>query len=130
MRDNFSLIERKHIGSGQAMNRNVCGRSTTRERHDEGREVSPIGQSLESAEQGHHSGSGADAELAPIRLLRLRDVCTLTGLGKSIIYRMQSEKRFPLRVKITEHAVGWVEAEICVWIAQRMSNRNRPSMPE
>ena len=65
-----------------------------------------------------------------MRLLRLRDVCALTGLGKSIIYRMQSERRFPQRVKITDHAVGWVEAEVCVWIAQRMSSRNGPSMPK
>ena len=111
------------------MNRNVCDRNITSLSFDQVRKVSPTSRPLESADQ--ESPVNADgARLAAIRLLRLRDVCAVTGLGKSIIYRMQSERRFPQRVKITEHAVGWVEAEISAWIAQRIAIRSPPSMPK
>lgn len=112
------------------MDRNVNGEGITCTSSDGVRELAPICQSSDSAEAGPHSNRRAGAGSAPARLLRLRDVCALTGLGKSIIYRMQSEKRFPQRVKITEHAVGWVEAEVCVWIAQRVSTRDGRSVPK
>jgi prophage regulatory protein len=72
-----------------------------------------------------------DTETAPAanhvtltRILRLRDVCRATGLGRSMVYRLQQEKRFPQSVKITDYAVGWVDAEIQAWIAQRAAVRN------
>ena len=40
------------------------------------------------------------------RALRLKQVCQLTGLGRSMIYQMQAEKRFPQRIKLGERAVG------------------------
>ena len=58
------------------------------------------------------------------RILRLRDVCHTTGLGRSMIYRLQQEKRFPQSVKITDYAVGWLEAEVQQWLAQRAASRD------
>src|SRR5258706_14625503 len=52
--------------------------------------------------------------------LRLPQVCKMTGLRRSMIYRMQAEKRFPQRIKLTERAVGWLEREVQEWLAQRM----------
>jgi predicted DNA-binding transcriptional regulator AlpA len=40
------------------------------------------------------------------RLLRLPAVCELTGLGRSMIYLLESEGRFPQRVKLTQRAVA------------------------
>ena len=57
----------------------------------------------------------------PIRMLRLAQVIDLTGLGKTKIYELQGEGRFPMRVKITAHAVGWVEDEVQAWLAQRVA---------
>jgi prophage regulatory protein len=34
------------------------------------------------------------------RALRLRQVCHLTGLGRSMIYQMQAEGRFPQRISL------------------------------
>ena len=54
--------------------------------------------------------------------LRLPQVCKMTGLRRSMIYRMQAEKRFPQRIKLTERAVGWLEREVQEWLAQRIEN--------
>ncbi len=39
-----------------------------------------------------------------------------------MIYRMQAEKRFPQRIKLTDCAVGWLEREVQEWLAQRIEN--------
>jgi prophage regulatory protein len=54
--------------------------------------------------------------------LRLPQVCKMTGLRRSMIYRMQAENRFPQRIKLTERAVGWLEREVQEWLAQRIEN--------
>ena len=44
------------------------------------------------------------------RALRLRQVSQLTGLGRSMIYQMQAEGRFPQRIKLGERVWdGWRE---------------------
>jgi prophage regulatory protein len=59
----------------------------------------------------------------PIRLLRLTQVIEATGLGKTKIYELQSQGRFPMRVHITAHTVGWVEEEIQAWLTRRIAAR-------
>ena len=54
------------------------------------------------------------------RALRLRQVSQLTGLGRSMIYQMQAEGRFPRRIKLGERAVGWLESEVRDWLATRI----------
>jgi prophage regulatory protein len=54
------------------------------------------------------------------RALRLRQVCQLTGLGRSMIYQMQAEGRFPHHIKLGERAVGWLESEVRDWLATRI----------
>jgi prophage regulatory protein len=54
------------------------------------------------------------------RALRLRQVCQLTGLGRSMIYQMQAEGRFPHCIKLGERAVGWLESEVRDWLASRI----------
>jgi prophage regulatory protein len=54
------------------------------------------------------------------RALRLRQVSQLTGLGRSMIYQMQAEGRFPQRIKLGERAVGWLESEVRNWLATRI----------
>ena len=66
-----------------------------------------------------------------IRLLRLPQVLDLTGLGKTTIYELQAEGKFPARVKITAHSVGWIETEVQAWLSERvlLSDRNRLDRP-
>jgi prophage regulatory protein len=55
-----------------------------------------------------------------IKILRLPQVCDLTGLGRSMIYQMEADKRFPERVKIGTRAVGWLEREVHAWLIKRI----------
>lgn len=61
------------------------------------------------------------------RILRLPQVCAITGLGRSIIYQMQAERRFPQRIKLTERAVGWIEDEVIEWLGNRAAERQQAS---
>ena len=56
------------------------------------------------------------AILAPQRLLRLAEVCQRVGLGKTMIYAMVGDGRFPRPYKITPAAVRWSEREVEDWL--------------
>jgi len=58
-----------------------------------------------------------------IRILRLAQVIDVTGLGKTKIYELQAQGRFPMSVRITEHLVGWVEEEVQAWLTGRLAER-------
>jgi len=70
--------------------------------------------------------SPASTPVHAIQILRLADVCKVTGLGKSIIYQLESQRQFPNRVRLTSHAVGWVDAEVREWLSERMRHRRSP----
>ena len=76
---------------------------------------------------------GPPAKLPPYpneRALRLRQVSQFTGLGRSMIYQMQAEGRFPQRIKLGERAVGWLESEVRDWLATRVdASRGNPRGP-
>lgn len=60
------------------------------------------------------------------RLIRLREVMSLTGLSKSYIYQLTAEKRFPKRVSLVKggSSVAWLESEVLAWIDERIIERN------
>lgn len=56
------------------------------------------------------------------RLLRLDEVKSKTGLGRSTIYRRISEGRFPGGYSLGEGCVRWKESEINEWIGRLPSS--------
>jgi len=50
------------------------------------------------------------------RLLRLSEVTDLTGLGKTMIYRLIREGRFPRQFKPGGYASRWSEKEVLDWV--------------
>ncbi len=62
---------------------------------------------------------------APSRLevLRLPDVCRITGLCRSSIYQLEAEQRFPRRIKVGARSVGWIDQEVQEWLAIRARAR-------
>lgn len=57
----------------------------------------------------------------PIRMLRLAQVATMTGLSKAKVYELQRQGDFPRRVQLTAGRVAWVEAEVQAWLAARIA---------
>lgn len=51
------------------------------------------------------------------RLLRLKEVSHRVGLGKSMIYELIQQGRFPAPYKISPAASRWSEEEVLAWIA-------------
>jgi len=68
------------------------------------------------------TSAGTSVVQAP-KILRLGQVIDMTGLGRSMIYQMESELRFPKRVKIGTRAVGWIEQEVKAWLLKRIEAR-------
>jgi predicted DNA-binding transcriptional regulator AlpA len=48
----------------------------------------------------------------------------MTGTHPSQRVRLEADGKFPLRVKITDKSVGWIEGEILGWIKGRMALRD------
>lgn len=59
-------------------------------------------------------------------ILRRREVERRTGLSRSSIYALVADGSFPEPIKLSKHAVGWIETEINSWLDGRI----RASRPE
>lgn len=56
------------------------------------------------------------------RLLRLPDVTSKVGLGKSSIYEKVRQGTFPAPVKLSRRAVCWPASAVDAWIADRIKD--------
>lgn len=56
------------------------------------------------------------AGISSERLIKLDEVKRRVGLGKSMIYRLISEGRFPAPYKLSPLASRWSDREIADWI--------------
>jgi prophage regulatory protein len=54
-------------------------------------------------------------------LVRINDVCAITGLSVPTIYRLMSRNKFPRPFKITKTARAWKLSEITAWMESRES---------
>ncbi|TKJ58695.1 AlpA family transcriptional regulator [Pseudomonas sp. CFBP13506] len=59
-----------------------------------------------------------------MRIIRLRDVMSSTGLARSTIYKYIDEGTFPKSVSLGDRSVGWVEGEVHEWILSRIEARD------
>ena len=52
------------------------------------------------------------------RILRLKDVQTLTGLSRTMIYDLQRKGEFPQSIKLVQsgRAMGWQYSDVINWI--------------
>ena len=50
------------------------------------------------------------------KLIRIKAVCDMTGLGKTSVYSIPD---FPKRVVLSRRAVGWRLSEVQAWIESR-----------
>ena len=57
-----------------------------------------------------------DHQLPPESFLKLAEVCRRVSLGRSMIYQMVRDGRFPRPYKLSCAASRWSEREISAWI--------------
>ncbi len=57
----------------------------------------------------------------PIKIYRIDEVCAITGLTKSSIYKQIRLARFPAGVKITDRSIGWPSNQIENWLESKIS---------
>jgi prophage regulatory protein len=55
------------------------------------------------------------------RMLRLPQVMAMTGLGRSSIYALAQNSRFPKPIKLSERISAWPESHVRAWIAERIA---------
>ena len=63
------------------------------------------------------------------RLLRIDDVCFMTGLGRSTIYAKVKAGDFPSAVQLHGTCVAWRETQVDAWIAARPAVGATPPAP-
>lgn len=67
--------------------------------------------------------SSKEDEFSYGRILRLRDVQTLTGMSRSWDYAAMARDAFPSPIRLGERAVGWREADVLSWLSDRPQAR-------
>lgn len=70
---------------------------------------------------GEQAGSHLTEQRRATRLIRLPEVMSRVGLGRSTIYRWMSEGKFPKPVQLGAHAVAWAEREVEEWISEKLA---------
>jgi prophage regulatory protein len=59
-------------------------------------------------------------DAAPL-FLRMRAVLRMTGLGRSTIYRLVADNKFPSPVRLGQRAVAWRRVDVERWSEARPS---------
>lgn len=59
-----------------------------------------------------------------MRILRLNEVLHMTGLSRSLLYKLSQEGCFPKQIPLGGRAVGWLEQEVTDWILSRIAQRD------
>jgi prophage regulatory protein len=67
---------------------------------------------------GRHNAASDGVTSIP-HLLRLPAVLHVTGLGRSTLYKLIAEHRFPAPVKLSARAVGWRNDDVRHWADAR-----------
>lgn len=55
----------------------------------------------------------ADAQAKPF--IRMAAVMRITGLGRSTIYRLMAENKFPSPVRLAKRAIAWRRTDLDRW---------------
>ena len=58
-------------------------------------------------------------ENTPNRVLRLPEVVTKLGIGRTSIYKWMNQGLFPQSIHLGPRSVGWLESDIDNWLKQK-----------
>ena len=66
----------------------------------------------------HESSSARSDAITPV-FLRMPTVMRMTGLGRSTIYRLIADQKFPCPVRLGPRAVAWRRSDLDQWSEAR-----------
>jgi len=62
---------------------------------------------------------------ADMRYIRFKELKTLVPLGRTTIWRMEREGRFPRSRRIGKGAKAWLETEVLSWMQERAGDQGK-----
>ncbi len=62
-----------------------------------------------------------------MRILSKRQLKELVLYSPQHIARLEKAGNFPLRVRLGQARVGWVESEVLDWLQERIDSREKPN---
>jgi len=65
-----------------------------------------------------------------MRYIRFKELRKLVPLGRTTIWRMMREGRFPRSRRIGKAAAAWLESEVEEWIRERAYAQKNPAYNE
>ncbi|AHK21119.1 transcriptional regulator [Yersinia similis] len=57
------------------------------------------------------------------KLIKIQEVIKRCAISRSTLYRLLSDKRFPVPVLLSKRAIAFYEHEIDTWISERTRTR-------
>ena len=60
-----------------------------------------------------------------MRYIRFKELKTLVPLGRTTIWRMEREGRFPRSRRIGKSAKAWLETEVLSWMQERAGDHEK-----
>src|SRR2546422_11454853 len=60
-----------------------------------------------------------------MRYIRFKELKTLVPLGRTTIWRMEREGRFPRSRRIGKSAKAWLETEVLSWMQERAGDQGK-----
>lgn len=66
------------------------------------------------------------ARPAECRLIRLKEVLSISGLSRTSLYRSVGRNDFPAPVQLSARAVAWRHAEVIAWVESRLKRTRTP----
>lgn len=64
------------------------------------------------------------SENMKVKIVRIKEVVSITGLSRATIYRYMDENTFPKSISLGKNSVGWIESEIHQWVENLVANRD------
>jgi len=67
----------------------------------------------------HHETLPITPESSSNRIIRAKEVQSITGLSRTTIWRFENNDEFPKRVSLGGNSVGWKLSEVKQWVESR-----------
>ena len=63
-----------------------------------------------------------------MRIIKIKEVLNITGLGRSTMYELMATSHFPKSIPLGLRAVGWLESEVHQWVVDKINKRELPAI--